>query len=208
MKDVVDLMLDLETLGTGSNACIFQLSAVPFKLNTGELSEVGTFNMLIDPTSSSKAGGKIDGDTVQWWFSQDKDLVQKIFVNAIVQGQSLEFTLNSFSAYVEELKQFYKAKTVQIWGNGIAADNVWLNNAYKSVNLKYPVTFRDDMDVRTLVRIGKEFDIDMKDKIPFEGQKHNAIDDCRHQIKYLCAIYNAMFNRMHSTQNSSIKQPE
>lgn len=196
MKDTIDLMLDLETLSTGSNACIFQISAVPFTLKEGALKDIDAFNVLISPLSSSKAGGKIDGDTVSWWFCQDKSLVEKLFVTAITSGAELKDALELFSNYVNELKVVYRVKNVQIWGNGIAADNVWLSNAFKSVNLKYPVSFRDDMDVRTLVRLGKEFDIDLKDQIKFEGEKHNAIDDCRHQIKYLCGIYNTLMSKI------------
>ncbi|MBC1033642.1 3'-5' exoribonuclease domain-containing protein, partial [Escherichia coli] len=42
-------------------------------------------------------------------------------------------------------------------------------------------------DVRTIVELGKTIDFDARTVIPFEGVRHNALDDARHQAKYVTA---------------------
>lgn len=200
----IDLMLDLETLSTDFNAVIIQLAAVPFHLNGTPIGpDVSNFNLLVNPISAVKAGAKVNGDTVEWWLKQDANVVNKVFVKAISEGRTLKEVLEAFTAYIEDLKKRFNVKQVRIWGNGIKADNVWVESSYKMCGLKYPVSFRDDADVRTLVLLGREFGIDFKDKIPFVGDKHNAIDDCTHQIKYLTSIYTEVFSRMNQTVVSS-----
>lgn len=56
--------------------------------------------------------------------------------------------------------------------------------------VEVPWKYFEPVDVRTLVDLGKRlFDFDPKKTIKFEGDKHNAIDDCKFQIKYCSAIY-------------------
>ncbi|ENM0022204.1 3'-5' exoribonuclease, partial [Escherichia coli] len=42
---------------------------------------------------------------------------------------------------------------------------------------------------RTIVELGKTIDFDARTVIPFEGVRHNALDDARHQAKYVSAIW-------------------
>ncbi|WP_314731978.1 3'-5' exonuclease [Escherichia coli] len=49
------------------------------------------------------------------------------------------------------------------------------------------VHYYNDRDVRTIVELGKTIDFDARTVIPFEGVRHNALDDARHQAKYVTA---------------------
>lgn len=188
----IDLMLDLETLSLDSYAVITQISAVPFELSKGILGDFRPFNELINPISSARAGAKIDGSTIEWWFKQEDSVIQKVFMESLQNGKDVRGVLEGFSDYIKSLKTECDVKNVYLWGNGVKADNVWLENQYKLLGMKYPVTYRDDMDVRTLMRLGKELGIDLRDGIKFVGEKHNAIDDCNHQIEYVCRTFNAI----------------
>ncbi|HEM0000754.1 TPA: 3'-5' exoribonuclease, partial [Escherichia coli] len=44
-------------------------------------------------------------------------------------------------------------------------------------------------DVRTIVQLGEAVGFYAKNMIPFEGTPHNALDDARHQAKYVSAIW-------------------
>ncbi|HFU2617980.1 TPA: 3'-5' exoribonuclease domain-containing protein, partial [Escherichia coli] len=37
--------------------------------------------------------------------------------------------------------------------------------------------------------LGKAIDFDARTAIPFEGERHNALDDARYQAKYVSAIW-------------------
>ncbi|EBO5570485.1 3'-5' exoribonuclease, partial [Salmonella enterica] len=47
----------------------------------------------------------------------------------------------------------------------------------------------NDRDVRTIVELGKAIGFDPKRDMPFEGTRHNALDDAIHQAKYVSAIW-------------------
>lgn len=181
-RNHIDVMLDLETLALDSKAVITQIGASTFDLREGDLGDV--FERITNPMSGVAAGGVIDGSTVEWWMKQDRKTINSVLVRAISKGVEIQDALQDFSKYIEELREKYKVKTVYLWGNGSKADNVWLENAFKCCGIKWPFSYRDDMDLRTLIRLAKEFGIDLKDSHPFDGNRHVAIDDVRHQINY------------------------
>ncbi|EIH5439888.1 3'-5' exoribonuclease, partial [Escherichia coli] len=41
----------------------------------------------------------------------------------------------------------------------------------------------------TIVELGKAIDFDARTAIPFEGERHNALDDARYQAKYVSVIW-------------------
>lgn len=179
-------MLDLETLGNGTSPVITQISAVAFDMDTGETKD--TFNVRVNPMSGVKSGFDINEDTVKWWLKQDKSIIETVICGSISNGEDLNASLNLFSDFINNLRKEFG--DVRVWGNGAVADNRWLMSAYEKLGLQDPIKFWEHRDVRTLVELG--FDVlgeDIKANTPFEGEKHNAIDDCKHQIKYVTEIY-------------------
>ncbi|KAK0105436.1 hypothetical protein ONS96_004823 [Cadophora gregata f. sp. sojae] len=80
-------------------------------------------------------------------------------------------------------------------GNGAVADNIWINSAYAAWGMadRKPWTYKNDMCVRTLVRTaGDILGRDFSREEPFQGTRHDALDDCRHQIRYMVKARNAM----------------
>lgn len=47
----------------------------------------------------------------------------------------------------------------------------------------------NDHDVRTIVTLGRSIGFDPKMDMPFDGERHNALADARHQAKYVSAIW-------------------
>ena len=184
VKDCIDIMLDLETLDVGDSPVIIQLSAVKFDRLTGETFD--EFSMLINPQSCVKSGLKISGDTLEWWFKQDISVIKKVLTDSILIGRDLRHVLLEFREFLTS-----DQKEIRVWGNGIMADNVWLSNVYKAEKLEFPIKFWQHSDVRTIVDLGRTLlSADHKKETKFEGDRHNAIDDCKHQIKYVCKIIN------------------
>lgn len=188
---ILDIMLDLETFGVGNNPVIIQLSAVPFDIEAGLIvDEHLTFNMLIEPMSCVSKGLTVNGSTVEWWLKQNMTVIDKVFVESVKNGNGLSDTLNAFSKFLKEAKEKCGVQEIRLWGNGLLADNKWLESAYEACKIPNPWKYHEHSDVRTLVDIGlRVFNIDPKKEIPFTGEKHNAIDDCKHQIKYCSEIY-------------------
>jgi hypothetical protein len=117
-------------------------------------------------------------------------------LKAFTHGEDLTLVLKAFSAWLKEMMKTHKCEEIRIWGNGPAADCVWLRSAYNACNLKVPWSYWDDACVRTMVDLGvRALNMNPKKEMPFFGNKHNAIDDCNHQIKYVCAIYKEVSNQ-------------
>lgn len=166
------VMVDLETMSTESNASIIAIGAVKFWLNVKqeEFGEDQLFYTAVSLDSSQEAGLHIKADTVMWWLAQEPE-ARNAFKNPV----SLASALNAFSRFVP-------SKETYIFGNGAAYDNVVLHNAYKAINLKYPVSYKYDVCYRTLSKLS---DVG---PLPFEGTKHNALHDAMAQTRHLMAI--------------------
>ena len=170
-------MVDIETLSTNSNGVIVSISAVQFCLETGELGEEFEIGLTINDQIAS--GAVIDGDTVMWWLSQDKEAQAKLTTIEKIGAANALMALNKwiYSMYPSWDEQ----RNVRLWGNGATFDNVMIRNLYDRLGLKFAIPYWGDNDVRTAVTLKG---IDTRD-YKFMGVKHYGIDDCKHQINYI-----------------------
>ncbi len=173
----IHLMIDLETMGKNPDAPIISIGAIFFDPQTGDMGP--EFSKTIDLET---AGGVIDRDTIKWWLKQSREAQSAILTDEIPLDDAL-LQLREFIA--ENSGEFF----VQVWGNGANFDNVILRRSYERQGLPCPWRYHNDRDVRTIVELGKTIDFDARAVIPFEGVRHNALDDARHQAKYVSAIW-------------------
>ncbi|POO54357.1 hypothetical protein CPJ18_02345 [Agrobacterium rosae] len=62
---MLDLMIDIETLGTAPGSVILSVGAVTFNAETGEFGE--GFYAAVEPQSAVDMGLTIDVSTLKWW---------------------------------------------------------------------------------------------------------------------------------------------
>lgn len=172
------IMLDIETMGTSTSATIMSIGACYFDPATGEIGD--TFHEQVNISSN----GQIDASTVIWWMKQSDDTRSKFYNND--KAPHINAVLAGFVNFVK--------LDCQVWGNGVAFDNVIIRNAYEHPSCRdtTPWKFWNDRDVRTMVELGKVIGIDPKRDFPFEGVKHDALADAIHQAKYVSAIWQAL----------------
>ncbi|EER1830492.1 exonuclease [Escherichia coli] len=173
----IHLMIDLETMGKNPNAAIISIGAIFFDPQTGDMGP--EFSKTIDLDT---AGGVIDRDVIKWWLKQSREAQSAILTDEIPLDDAL-LQLREFIA--ENSGEFF----VQVWGNGANFDNVILRRSYERQGIPCPWHYHNDRDVRTIVELGKAIDFDARTAIPFEGERHNALDDARYQAKYVSAIW-------------------
>ncbi len=174
------LMIDLETMGTNTNAPIVVIGAVFFDPQTGEIGPV--FYIVISLTDAMNTGAVPDGGTIKWWLKQSSEARAAILTDQV----KLKDALSRFREFINE---YSDEKFVQVWGNGATSDNAILRTSYERLDIPCPWRYHNDRDVRTIVELGKTIDFDARTVIPFEGVRHNALDDARHQAKYVSAIW-------------------
>lgn len=200
---MANVMIDIETLGSSPGAAIVTISAVRFNLITGETKEELYLN--IDPKTCVNIGLHIDPSTIVWWLKQagveidecdapvDLDEILKL-----IPEDANEAVMEAFSPSkgvhiddaLNELSGFIKSSD-KVWGNSARFDLGILDMAYRAIASTIPWKFYNERCLRTLVA----FDNNVKRHMDFDGQKHHALDDCKHQIKYAVEIWNKYFKR-------------
>lgn len=210
-KKFTNVMLDLETMGVSNSAAIVQIGACEFDLETGEIGK--TFLTNVDIASSLAAGLTVDGDTLKWWLAQSKDAQDIVMASPDTLEHALELfnhfidgmgacriwchagfdmpiLLNAFRAIKMKPKFGFRAYMdnhtfdLRLWdflAKEIerAEKNLTESPESKSVTGWWFAWFID-----LWKRIKKWFQ-KKDDKIKFAGVKHTALDDCKHQVKYV-----------------------
>ncbi|WP_339366679.1 3'-5' exonuclease [Vibrio splendidus] len=176
------VMLDLETMGNGSNAAIVSIGAVVFNPSNGQLG--AEFEEVINLNSAAYYSD-IDAPTVTWWLSQG-DEARAIFLKETPKS-SLKDALLEFNQWLADLGE---SKDICLWGNGAGFDNVILMNSFKATRIRPNFIHWNDLDVRTIVRMGRDIlGINPKETLVREGVHHSALDDAKFQAQYVSVIW-------------------
>jgi exodeoxyribonuclease VIII len=173
------IMLDIETLGTSTNAPVISIGAVAFYPHDLSIGQAKQWN-INDIEHQIKLGRAFDFATIKWWLNQSKEAIDKTFnsKNAITTKEAL----NGLSQFclTDDGGNVWGANNVYIWGNGNMFDNVIMRSLYKDFNLDYPTSFRNDLDFRTIKWLFKDKQFPQINDV---GTGHNAVDDAMWQVK-------------------------
>lgn len=158
-----DLMIDIETMGNGSNAAMIQLAGVYFdpEGNTG-----AEFCANIDLEDSLKRGFVKDPSTEKWWKEQDQNILKAILSNV----RPVEETMNLFSVFA--------APAARVWSHA-TFDFVIVQNYLRKLKIR-PMPHKGARDIRTLVDLSG-INLGSYD---WSKKTHNALDDCKFQVQY------------------------
>lgn len=174
-----NIMIDLETLGTGSNSVILSIAAVPFCLSEDVYPD-SFFSANVDIQSCLELGMKVDGATILWWMDMNKETIKEATSRPIPVTQMLM----NFSMWFRDI---LPNKEVKVWAKGPGFDLSILSEAYRMANLPQPWRYSRERCVRTYIDGWEE---ELRRDLGFSGNRHNAIDDADYQIK--CMRYVAM----------------
>lgn len=188
----IDVMTDIETLGTESDSTIIQISAIAFNIETRE--HLNEFNMIADISLNKKMS--VTGSTIKWWLNTNAELLKDL----LNKGQcSTEDMLQSFHSWLTLLKK-HEDDEVCLWGNGILFDNKMIEHQLKAIGLDYPIHYKNDRDVRTIVDLAaQKNEITEKElKARFQDPsltEHDAFDDVKYQINLVSWCYNDLIEK-------------
>ena len=181
-KPQLNLMLDLETAGIRQDGIILSIAIVPFNPNPAEpVPEVDSYYEVINMISCWLEGDKPDEDTQQWWMRQDHRAKHELLSR---QGTLVRTAIREAYNYLAYLAEQYE---LVVWSQGIDFDFPILEHAIKKYvePKEMPYQYWNKRDVRTIL---KWCDVDYRN-IERTGTAHNALDDCRTQIKNVQAAY-------------------
>lgn len=177
----VDIMIDLETLGTAVDAPVISIGAQEFDTSTGKLGS--SFYVACDVKDQIDSKLRFcDTSTLKWWMGQSEGAKKVFKEGALPTKQCLE----ELSKWVLKLAGS-KAKSTRkayVWGNGSSFDITLLETLYKDFGVECPWMFYKVMDLRTFKRFcaaGRKVEV-------LEGDAHNALDDAKAQAQYVLDV--------------------
>ena len=166
------LMFDLETWGTAPGSALRSIGAVVFDMQTGETGEEFYCNI----ESGTKWDGLVrDPSTEAWWAKQSKAAQKALEVDKVPLYDATQ-RFDRFCA---------KNGVTRWWSQGANFDPVLWEAACKAIKTRVPWKYYQCRDTRTLYDLA-EFNTDTIER---EGTYHNALDDCKHQVKCVVAAY-------------------
>jgi hypothetical protein len=161
---LVDVMVDIETLGTAPGSAILSIGAVMF----GSAGMGEEFYAPISLASCTEAGLTIDPDTVAWWMKQSDAARNAAFRD---DALSLAVVLGKFRDW------FLEQGAEKPWCQGANFDAPLLEAAYRACGMTPPWKYWNVRDTRTLYDLlGVKVD-------RARGTHHNALDDARAQAE-------------------------
>lgn len=164
----LDLMIDLETMGTRSDSVICSIGAVFFDPNGDTIDD--EFYRTVDIQSCLDLGLTVTGDTIYWWLNQS-DAARKAQVPKLGIHEALE----DLNLWVAE----HNVEDLKVWANGPDFDLVLIQTAYRLCNLKNRLIYWNYRDVRTL----RDIAFPNSRVVPGVPSyfKHNALNDASNQ---------------------------
>lgn len=159
----INVMCDLESLGTKSGCVILSVALVPFHTKV----HIEPLYVKIDVDSSLAAGLTYDEDTIKWWGT----LPAGVFEESTNGTTSVHDAFNMIHAYVKGLPG-----NPLIHGTGSDFDNVILQDTFEHLGIECPWDHRQNACFRTLRRL-------FKNKVNYvkPAMSHSALEDAKAQ---------------------------
>lgn len=176
---MLDVMIDLETMGTQPDAAIVAIAAVEFDPAAQAIGR--QLYTPVQLASSVAAGGTMDPATVLWWLQQAQPARAEL---CRADAQPLAPALQQLAAW---LHWPGADRGVRVWGNGAAFDNVLLRGAYQRLQLQVPWAWHNDRCFRTLRKALPHVAPPAR-----EGTTHHALDDALHQARHAVRLLGAL----------------
>jgi hypothetical protein len=176
LENYTDVMIDLETTGTSrDHSAVIQIAAVMFNLHDFSIHPVFFNECLTIP------GNRYWEESTRQWWSKMPDLLKGIYSKMREPRVVME--------------EFYwwlggTGRNMRSWGKPSAFDASFIESYFREYGPAQPLHFRGYRDLRTFIHgVTYPYEFD-ENSVPFEGQAHDAIFDCLHQIKLLRAAVN------------------
>jgi hypothetical protein len=166
----MNLMMDLETLGTTPDTAVISLGCVLFDLK-GKI--IATRYFKFDVQDQLDRGRSVSIDTINWWMNQSAEA--RLALVKSPEDMTLKYFKREFLLWLKE--NGAQSFTLRPWGNGATFDVSIMENI---LGPDAPWKFWNVMCYRTYDKINK-----IKDLVKREGVYHNALDDAKHQTNCL-----------------------
>lgn len=189
---MTDILLDLETLSSHSDAVILSIGAVAFDYSASasqeeydRLIQTGLDLKLEVPSQVSTYKRKICDSALQWWSEQSEEAREVL--KPAKRDQTLPDALKILNAWIGQ--SGYDFKKSHCWCRGLYFDFPILESAFRQVDIKPAYNLWRARDSRTLIDVLTGTDDGYHNPGDFNQTKHRALDDCAFEVmRILSAI--------------------
>lgn len=173
----MDVMLDIETLGTEPGCVVLAIGAVVFD-PVNKDAKMASFCRNISLLDQLFRGLVIDPQALEWWKAQTDEAKARLIDDENLT--TLALALGNLKAWLgSHAKQ--PGDTLMVWAKSPDFDCAILEHCAKCCGLEMPWTYRNKRDVRTATYMA---DLAGNPVPPYNvGVSHSALDDCYTQIK-------------------------
>ena len=171
------MMVDLETLGTGTDTVVVSAGIVMFDPEAGAVHNMHQRHWSLNIQDQLDHDRTVTGATIKWWLKQSDE--------AIRSWNNAEATCAFMQEFEMQFTDFWDDWGAKyIWSHGSVFDVMILESMFGG---RQPWKFYDIRDTRTLLHVSQE-------KINrASGTHHNALDDAiaqAHGINEAWAVCN------------------
>lgn len=182
---MIDLMLDVESMGIGPYAALVGIGAVFFDENTGLGAEFyRAINLATSVKRNTDAGyiGVLDPSTIMFWLGQDDAARQAIMWNTNHVDEAL-------ADFVQFTTSRVPADQLRVWGCSPTFDCQKVQHALQASSLDTPWRYYNERCYRTIRERNPSVEQDEREGL------HNALEDAKFQAEHLLKIRRAARER-------------
>ena len=177
---VVDVMIDLETLGTTPGSVVLSIGAVA-RGSSLSTNVADRFYARLNLRDSIYRGLKISSDTMSWWRKQTEEAWQES-TSAVTP---LRESLLAFAGWLLELRagsaEAATGNKLRLWGDSASFDLGLLAAVFRAADVTVPWSYQEEFCYRTLRAIrGSEK--------PRAKLQHDALSDAAAQLEHLVLL--------------------
>lgn len=213
---MIDIIIDLETLGTKPGCVILEIGACAINPRTGQIT--ANFSCRLDEYFRDPANGKtITGDmieTINWWHAPERlDTYLALLSRGprgVVPGRkcwrSPYLDLLKFTRWMHDVTDGHDPESVRVWSNGPSFDIAILTNTLERYGITRPWICWQERCARTAL----EQACYEKGGVSWieRGPRHRALNDARHEARKLyysgaLGAVSAIIKRLH--QRGTVK---
>lgn len=167
------VMIDIETLSTRSNAVILSIGAVKFNIENGV---IDTYYQNIDASTAKKHNRHIDKGTLEWWSKQNPAALKALLVD-----------VKPLDLVIPEFIEWYGVST-PTWGNSAQFDLGIIESSCIELGLPIPWKYWHVYCYKTVTHLFGVNNADIRKSEVGVNQWHNALDDAISQTNTLVKI--------------------
>jgi exodeoxyribonuclease VIII len=186
---MVDIVIDIETLGTRPGCVILEVGACAIDPRAGEITANFSrrldefFTRGLEPPTADAAG------TIAWWLGPETIDTYRALLQRGLPGvaapdpRNPRGPLDEFRDWTLDQTAGHDPGQIRVWGNGPQFDLVILQSAFDRYGVECPWHYRQERCARTALELaGCE-----RGSVPWaeRGPRHRALNDARHEARKL-----------------------